>query len=374
MSLYNQYWKFVAKIISIATVVPPYKHNQDGICRFMNLAYSDIGDNERRVLKFLYNKSGIESRYSVIKDYSVEMEEWEFYPKTVGMEPFPNVEQRMEWFDRHACGLALDASLKCIAGIAAVGDITHLITISCTGISAPGLELALMHALQLPVSVSRSTVNFMGCYAAVHGLKQANDIVLAHPEAKVLMVCTELCTLHFQKTYTPEAILSPILFADGCAAVLVSADSDPNPGIQLNSFYAEVIKDSKNDMTWNISSTGFVMTLSGEVPDIFKSDIVPLKKRALQKAGLTDDDIKYWSIHPGGKRILECLAAGLGLTDEDVKYSYQILRNYGNMSSPTILFVLNEIWKEHQAEKGAHIFGAAFGPGLTMESMILTIV
>jgi len=340
----------------------------------MNIAYGGIDDKEKRALKFLYNKSGIDTRYSVIKDYSADMSEWEFYPQNADLEPFPGVEQRMDWFERHACTLSLEAATKCLEGKAAANEITHLITVSCTGMSAPGLELALMNALQLPASVDRSTVNFMGCYAAVHGLKQANDIVLAHPQAKVLVVCTELCTIHFQKTYSPESIISPILFGDGSVAVLVTADDHPGPGLHLDSFYAEVVKNSQSDMTWRISKNGFVMTLSGEVPGIFEIDIVPLKQRALQKAGLAAGDIKYWDLHPGGKRILERLQVGLQLTDEDAKYSYDILRRYGNMSSPTILFVLNEIWEANKTDKGAHIFGAAFGPGLTMESMIMTIV
>ena len=302
------------------------------------------------------------------------MDKWEFYPKSANLEPFPGIEQRMEWFGRHASNLSLQAALGCLENVLPACEVTHLITVSCTCLSSPGLELELMDALQLPASVNRSTVNFMGCYAAVHGLKLANDIVLAHPEAKVLMVCTELCTLHFQKTYSEEAIISPILFGDGCAAALITSDNNDSPGVQLGNFYAEVVKDSKNDMTWRLSSTGFVMTLSGEVPDIFKADIAPLKKNALAKAGLDETAINYWCMHPGGKRILECIGAGLGLEKNDLRYSYDILRRYGNMSSPTILFVLNEIWKEHNTDKGAHIFGAAFGPGLTMESMILTIV
>ncbi len=364
----------MSKIVSIATVVPPHPHQQNGIYNFMNIAYGDIDDKEKRALKFLYNKSGIETRYSVIKDYSADMAEWEFYPQNANLEPFPDVEKRMEWYERHACALSLQAALKCLDGKAEASDITHLITVSCTGMSAPGLELALMDALHLPAAVNRSTVNFMGCYAAVHGLKQANDIVLAHPEAKVLVVCTELCTIHFQKTYNTDSIISPVLFGDGSAAALITADDHPGPGLRLDSFYAEVVKNSQSDMTWRISPTGFVMTLSGEVPGIFETDIVPLKKRALEKAGLQATDIKYWDLHPGGKRILERLMVGLQLTDEDLEYSYRVLKNYGNMSSPTILFVLKEIWDANSTDTGAHIFGAAFGPGLTMESMIMTIV
>ncbi len=361
----------MAKIISIATEVPQYKHTQQNLMEFMEGAYS-AGEKEKRIINYLYKHSGIDTRHSVIPDFTLPVEEWEFFPKSKNLEPFPNLEHRMDWFKKHALPLCIKASKKCIDGVIDKHELTHLITVSCTGMSAPGLELQLMEELGLKSNIARTAINFMGCYAAIHGLKMANDIVNANKGAKVLIVCIELCSLHFQKIFTEDAITAPLLFADGCAAALISGDDDAHEGMLMDSFYSEVLKDAKDSMTWNISSSGFVMTLSGDVPEIFRADIAPLKERAIEKAGYTDEDIKYFCIHPGGKRILEAIGKGLKLSNEDMAYSYQILREYGNMSSATVLFVLKAMWDKLLADKGTHTFAAAFGPGLTMESLIMT--
>ena len=363
----------MAKIISISTEVPPYKHTQQLLLEFMEGAYN-AGEKEKRILSYLYKHSGIDTRYSVIPDYTLPLSEWQFFPKSRDLEPFPGLELRLQWFKKHALPLSLKAAEKCISGIISKDEITHLITVSCTGMSAPGLELELMEAMDLRPSTARTAINFMGCYAAIHGLKMANDIVTAEPASKVLVVCTELCTLHFQKTFNEDSITAPLLFADGSAAVLVCADDDPHGGIRLDSFYSEVLKDAKDSMSWNLSSNGFIMTLSADVPELFRADIGPLKERAIAKAGYKSGDIKYWCIHPGGKRILEAIGKGLSLTDEDLVTSYKILRNYGNMSSATVLFVLKDMWDNLFEGKNEHIFAAAFGPGLTMESLIMTVV
>ena len=350
----------------------PYLHKQEDILHFMERAYN-IDDAQKRVLRYLYHHSGIEKRYSVIPDYTCLMDEWAFFPRNEALEPVPSLEQRMDWFKQYALPLSLQAAEECLEGVLDTNEVTHLITVSCTGMSAPGLELELMEALQLKTSTNRTAINFMGCYAAIHGLKQANDIVNADPKAKVLLVCTELCTLHFQKTYTEDAITAPLLFGDGSAAVLVVADNTPAKGLHLKSFYSEILKDAKNSMLWNLSSDGFIMKLSADVPELFQQDIAPLKQRALAKAGLNENDIQYWCVHPGGKRILQGIAKGLSLTEDDLKASYKVLREYGNMSSPTILFVLKELWDGIQDKTGSHIFGIAFGPGLAMESVIMTL-
>jgi len=338
----------------------------------MDGAYK-AGEKERRIISYLYKHSGIDHRYSVIPDYTVPMSEWEFFPKTVDLEPFPDLEYRMLWYKKHALPLSLKAAEKCIDGVIDKDEISHLITVSCTGMSAPGLELELMEVMDLKPSTTRTAINFMGCYAAIHGLKMANDIVRANPVAKVLVVCTELCTLHFQKTFTEDTITAPLLFADGSAAVLVCADDFDLPGIALSSFYSEILKDAKDSMSWNLSSNGFVMTLDSDVPEIFRADIGPLKDRAIVKARI-NDSIKYWCIHPGGKRILEAISKGLSISETDLATSYKILKEYGNMSSATVLFVLKKMWADIIEDKGAHIFTAAFGPGLTMESVIMEIV
>ena len=362
----------MAKIISIATEVPQYKHTQQHLLEFMEGAYN-AGEKEKKILSYLYRHSGIDTRYSVIPDFTLPVTEWEFFPHSKDLEPFPDLEHRMRWFKTHALPLSLRSAEKCIENVIKKDEITHLITVSCTGMSAPGLELQLMEEMNLRADISRTAINFMGCYAAVHGLKMANDIVTANPAANVLVVCTELCSLHFQKTFTEDSITAPLLFADGSAAALVCCDNDPHPGIRLDSFYSEVLKDAKDSMSWNLSSSGFLMTLASDVPEIFRADILPLKERAISKAGYDQDAIKYFCIHPGGKRILQAIAKGLSLTDEDLAASYKILREYGNMSSATILFVLKEMWNQLMEDKGAPVFAAAFGPGLTMESIIMTV-
>ena len=363
----------MAKIISIATEVPAHIHKQEDLLEFMKGAYG-AGEKENRILSYLYKHSGIETRYSVIPDFTLPVDQWQFFPHSRDLEPFPTLEHRMKWFKMHALPLSLKSALKCIDGVVLKEDITHLITVSCTGMSAPGLELELMDAMGLKANTTRTAINFMGCYAAIHGLKMAKDMVTAQPASKVLLVCTELCSLHFQKTFSDDEITAPLLFGDGSAAVLICSDDDSRDGIRLDSFYSEVLKDAKNSMSWNLSSNGFVMTLDADVPELFKADIGPLKERAIAKAGYEQDAIKYFCIHPGGKRILEALGIGLSLTNGDQDTSYKILREYGNMSSATVLFVLKEMWDNISADKGAHIFSAAFGPGLTMESVIMTVV
>ena len=363
----------MSKIISIATAVPAYKHKQEQLLAFMEGAYN-ADEKQKRILGYLYGHSGIDTRYSVIPDFTLPVDEWAFFPRSRDLEPFPNLEHRMEWFQRNALPLSLESATRCLDGIMNKEEITHLITVSCTGMSAPGLELQLMEALGLKPDTTRTAINFMGCYAAIHGLKMANDIVTAQPSAKVLLVCTELCSLHFQKAFTEDEITAPLLFGDGSAAALIVADEDRHSGIRLQSFYSEVLKDAKDSMTWRLSSSGFVMTLSGDVPEIFRADIGSLKDHALAKAGYADDAIKYWCIHPGGKRILEAIGKGLSLTHDDMAASYGILKEYGNMSSATVLFVLQRMWAQLMADKGSPLFAAAFGPGLTMESIIMTAV
>lgn len=358
----------MSKIISIGTAVPAHRHNQDEIMIFMQRIFA-MNDVDRRKLKFLYHQSGIESRYSVIPDYSRDAHEWKFYPQTENLEPFPSLELRMNWFDKYAPPLSVDAIRKCVDGFIGMKDITHLITVSCTGMSAPGLDLRIMELLDLPRDIYRTSVNFMGCYAAIHALKMADSICKSE-NAKVIIVCTELCSLHFQREPTIDTISSSLLFGDGAAAMLITPDSDKQKGLHLDGFYSEIITKGKRDMAWELSSSGFLMTLSGYVPDLIEEDFDPLLGRALSKLGINKDKISHWCIHPGGKRILEAIRRSVQIEDMDLEACYKVLKNYGNMSSPTIIFVLQEMWKQLMATDDAQVFGAAFGPGLTMETFI----
>ena len=343
-----------------------------------------MDETENRKLRFLYNRSGIDTRYSVIRDYSRPLHEWKFYPHSENLEPFPSLEQRMTWFNKYAAPLSVDAIRDCLDGKMHDHSITHLITVSCTGMSAPGLDLQVMELMDLPKNIYRTSINFMGCYAAIHALKLADTICKTEANARVMIVCTELCTLHFQREPTQDNIASSLLFGDGSAAILVVPDEDANRGLRLDSFYSEVVPKGKKDMAWELSSTGFLMTLSGYIPELLEEDFEPLVSRALQHAAIEKQQITHWCIHPGGKRILEAIHKSLQLHNGELQPSYEILKKFGNMSSPTILFVLKDILHElsggHQRKDPivqpgspvtrSKVLAAAFGPGLTMETFV----
>ncbi len=363
----------MSKIVSISTAVPQYKHDQENILAFMQNVFA-MNDVEKRKLKFLYHQSAINTRYSVIPDYGLKANDWKFYPASENLEPFPDLELRMKWYNNAASPLSVNAIEKCIDQKINKDEITHLITVSCTGMSAPGLDLQIMEEMNLPKNTFRTSVNFMGCYAAIHALKLADVFAKENKNAKVLIVCTELCTLHFQKDNNVDNITSSLLFGDGAAAVLITHDNSVLEGLHIRDFYSEVSFKGKKDMSWQLSSRGFLMKLSGYVSELIEEDFDGLVQNALHHTCLKKEDISHWCIHPGGKKILTSIQKSINIKEELLQHSYNILKDYGNMSSPTILFVLKEIVEDLNKNKQtkANIFGAAFGPGLTMETFILS--
>jgi predicted naringenin-chalcone synthase len=357
----------LSKITAIGTALPNHRHRQEDIPGFMQNVYA-LNEAGRRKLKFLYRQSGIETRYSVIPDYSLPANAWQFYSASENLEPFPNLDIRMKWYRQYAATLSLQAVQKCVENFSVV---THLITVSCTGMSAPGLDLELMELMKLPATTFHTSVNFMGCYAAIHALKMADAFCKADKKANVLIVCTELCTLHFQKEPTVDSMTSSMLFSDGAAAVLVSGN-EAAEGLHIDHFYSTVAFKAKKDMAWELSSKGFLMTLSGYIPQLIEEDFNSLVTNALAVAGLNKDDITQWCIHPGGKKILEAVHKSLGFTNGQLQNCYDVLKDYGNMSSPTVLFVLEKILNTINPAKPEKIFGAAFGPGISMETFILS--
>ena len=359
----------MSKIISIGTAVPAHQHKQSDILKFMQNVFA-MGATDKRKLGFLYHQSGIDTRYSVIPDYSCDIDKWEFYPQTENLDPFPSLEKRMKCFNDNAALISVQAIRECIKGKLSKEGITHLITVSCTGMSAPGLDLQVMELMELDPNIYRTSVNFMGCYAAIHALKIADAICKTDINARVVIVCTELCTLHFQRESSLNSITSSLLFADGSAAVFITPDSFKNEGLHLDGFYSEVITKGKKDMSWELSSTGFLMTLSGYVPELIEEDFDSLVNKATVHAGIDKQQVNHWCVHPGGKRILDAIGHSLGFANNELSPCYEVLRRYGNMSSPTILFVLKEIMNKLKPGNKENVFGAAFGPGLTMETFV----
>lgn len=368
-------------INGIGTAVPAYWSTQQKAAEFM-ADILQLDERDSRRLMALYRQTRIERRHSVIADYIRPKEEFTFYTNSPGMEPFPTVSQRMGIYRQEAVPLALKAINDCFQSYPDFDPqtITHLVTVSCTGLYAPGPDIEIIEALGLPFSTQRLAINFMGCYGAFNGLKTANAIVRADPQARVLVVCIELCTIHFQKKMDHDNLLSNALFADGSAAVLVEAQPRSDQSFRLHSFYCDLLPEGKHAMAWHVSDFGFDMTLTAEVPTFIQQGIGQLMDRLLDRARLTLDHVGYYALHPGGRRILEVIEEQLGITAHQDRYAYDILRQYGNMSSATVLFVLKTIWNDLMSGEAdmdserPNILSCAFGPGLTLESMVLEVV
>lgn len=358
-------------ITAIGTAVPENCFPQMQIAEFMASALQMDEYNQRK-LKALYRTTKIAQRHSVLTDYGKPSSEYQFYPQSPDLEPFPTISQRMIAYQVFALPLCLKAIGNLNQDIPQKG-ITHIITVSCTGMYAPGLDIEIIAALNLDTTIQRTAINFMGCYGAFNGLKMADTICKANPEAKVLVVCVELCTLHFQKKMDEDFLLSNALFADGAAAVLIESKGQEK-SLELRSFFCDLYFEGKQDMAWKVADFGFEMTLTSYIPKLVKSGIKSLIDRLLVNSGITNKEIDLYAMHPGGKAILEAIEISLEITKDDNKYAYEILRDYGNMSSCTVLFVLNEILKNTtDSDKGNNILSCAFGPGLTLESMILRV-
>lgn len=351
----------MAYINKIGTANAPYLHKQSAIKNFALNQYN-IPENYMARIERMYDNSWIDQRYSAIGDFT-NTNGTPILLKSKTEEA--STEARMKIFFDVAPKMC-EAAVRSILTHDELNTVSHIITVSCTGIAAPGLEITLLENLDLPQNITRLGVNFMGCYAGFHALKIAKAICAEQENAQVLIVDVELCTLHFQNEFTMDNVASTLLFADGAAAALVNNDAD-NSLYKLNSFYTEVALQGKNDMAWQIGPTGFQMTLSSYIPAILGENISPLLHNAIENP----NDIKHWAIHPGGKKILQEFSKALDLSEHDLETSYDILRNYGNMSSVTIFYVLETMRKKIK-KKGENVFAAGFGPGLTIESAILS--
>lgn len=361
-------------MVAIGIANPPYKRLQSEIVEFMTLGLN-LKSAERRLLKSVYKATGIEQRYSVLSDYCKTPGEFDFFPNDVDA-PFPSTAQRMKIYKDNALNLALHAIKNCLSSLDdfTINQITHLITVSCTGMYAPGIDIEIIQHLNLNSSTKRTTINFMGCYGAFNAIKIADAICKSSPDANVLIVCIELCSIHFQKNLAIDNIISNSIFADGAASILIQASPKYKKYFILENFHNDLLPQTSKEMAWHIGDHGFDIALSSYVPNIIQTGIGNFVYNLISQHNLKLSDIDFYAIHPGGVKILEACEKALNINKEDNKYSYQILRHFGNMSSATVLFVLKAIWDDilhHDHQK--NIFSCAFGPGLTLESMMLKI-
>ena len=362
-------------ITSIGTAVPPHRFSQSVLSEFMVKAMQ-LDYEKSRMLKTIFRASGISYRHSVLDDYG-KNSDFSFYPNSENFEPFPSTERRLQEYQKHALSLSVQAAQDCFAKRSNIDlkSITHVITVSCTGMYAPGLDIELVQKLGLRTDVERTAINFMGCYAALNAIKAGNAFCDSRKEAKVLIVCSEMCSLHFQKTATEDNLLANGLFADGSAALLI--ESNPVKGqlcISPTTFHNALSFTQQQHMAWTIGNFGFEMKLSSYVPDVIRNGIKSLTSEMLNRINKKISDIKHFAIHPGGKKILEVIEEELSITKQQNQPAYHVLNSYGNMSSPTVVFVLNEIFKNlDDSDENSNILSFAFGPGLTLESILFTV-
>ncbi len=345
------------KINSFGTANPERRLSQkeivESFCRF-----SSDAEKHNEALQILFRKAGVENRFTVLtEDNQREIMQ---APNGVG------TCQRMKWYEQYAPELAWKAATDCLRKSSIMrSEVTHLITVSCTGFYAPGLEISLVSLLNLSPDISRTHIGFQGCHGAFNALKVASAFISEDPASNVLIVAIELCTLHLNFRVSEKTQVQNTLFADGAAAALCSS-RDPCL-LRLRSTHSAVIPDTAEYMGWKIGDTGFQMTLSPVLPKVIEGALPPLLDEWSSQREFSKGEIKGFAIHPGGPRILRACQRALNLTEKDLHISKEVLRTFGNMSSPTILFILNELVR---SEVSTPYLALGFGPGLSTEFLL----
>lgn len=361
-------------LLNISTAVPEFQIGKEDMTRFYLQTFKpDETNHLTKKLNLLAHKTKINTRYSCIADYKGDKNE--LYIKG---DFKPSVEKRMELYKNKVLPLAAKAIDKLMLQTTIQPhEFTHLITVSCTGLMAPGLEFMIAKQYGLE-HTEKSAVNFLGCYAGLKALKQAHYIAQSNPNACILIVSVELCTLHFYPSDVNEDIISNLLFADGAAAVIVCGNKNENVKnkvvLQIDDVSSAFIPNTAEFMKWDITSTAFRMHLSSKVVGAIKENIHDVVTNFL---GNKFSETDYWAIHPGGVKIVEAVQESLNLNESNVADSMSIMQQYGNMSSPTILFILNSIFnkiKHTEQAENKKIFSCAFGPGLNIEMVSLSSV
>lgn len=352
-------------IVSIGTANPGSGIPQMRIADFMKMAHG-LDALDARKLQFVYRQSGIQKRHSVLDDFNhADPEKFTFFPANEKLLPFPGTRARMQVFQQEALPLAKKAIQTCLVeGETYPNEITHLLLVSCTGMYAPGLEIDIIQQLGLKPSVERYAIHFMGCYAAFNAIRLADRLCDATPTAKVLIVSVELCTIHFQREFTEDNLLANAIFADGAAAALVCKSDE---GLKIKGFDSMLFPEGASDMAWSIGDVGFEMRLSKYVPELLGKGLQQIN--AYLESTFRLSSIQNFAIHPGGKQILQKVEEAFGIQAFQDRFSHAVLQEYGNMSSTTILFVL-ERWMQDSASSG-DILAMGFGPGLTLETLLV---
>lgn len=319
-----------------------------------------LSDKRQRSLAALYAQTGVRTRQTAIAEdgRSTFFEDMGDDGPSTGdrMLRYRNVAPALA---EEACGDALRRS-----GVDAA-RVTHLVTVSCTGFHAPGVDIELIHRLGMSSSVQRTMIGYMGCHGAINGLRVAAALAASEPAAVVLLCCVEVCSVHFQYRPVDGAVTANALFGDGAAACVISGEG---AGPRLRAFGSNVFPGSLDEMGWRLGDNGFVMSLSARVPGVLRDGVAAWVDAWLTEVGTSREEVGSWAIHPGGPRIVDAVREALGLSTEQVADALGVLASHGNMSSPTILFIIRRM-----LGRGVPLpmVALAFGPGLAGEGVLI---
>ena len=358
-------------VYGIGTASPSGSVSQDQAASVAR-DYRCTTDEQQRQLKALYRLTRVKKRHSVVlesTDPAAPPRQSFFPPMKDAGDRGPTTRERLERYENDAPPLAAAAARAALenAGVE-VSAVTHLITVSCTGFAAPNFDVGLIGALGLPRTVARTHVGFMGCHAALNGLRVAKAYADSMPDACVLVCAVELCSLHYQYGWNGDWLVANAIFADGAAALVGgSRRRQDSPEWELAASGASLLEASAELMAWRIGNHGFEMSLSARVPGVIERELRPWLESWLALQGLSIAQIGSWAVHPGGPRILEACAAAVGIGRADYAVSQEVLGEFGNMSSPTILFILDRM---RQRDAARPCLAIGFGPGLAVEAAL----
>ena len=358
-------------ILGLGAAVPQYRMTQIEAAELAQHVCSASGD-QARAIKILYRRAGVETRHTVLPHRTAL--DWLSADEEGGVATCvqfgPTTQERMQLYSQHACRLAVRAGAAALdASGAPASAITHLVTVSCTGFAAPGVDFALITQLGLPPSVERVQVGFMGCHGSINGLRVARALAACDPAARVLLCSVEVCSIHYQMQWDAKKFVGNSIFADGAAALVGRASCEAAPAAwRVAATGSCLLPDSSDAMSWTIGDHGFEMELSPRVPDLIKRHLRPWFDEWLARQGYGIADVGSWAVHPGGPRILSAVEESLGLDREALAVSREVLAECGNMSSPTVLFILERLMAR-RAPRPCVMLG--FGPGLMAEAALV---
>lgn len=361
-------WGMTARILSIGTALPDTRVEQSAL-RDLFAAQPGFDRKSQRLVGAAFDAAAIDTRHVVLPQLAGRAADG------LGVRDgdtllMPPTGARNDEYRRTAPALFAEASRAALAGSGYEADaVTHVVTVSCTGMFAPGPDYHLVRDLGLSPTVERYHLGFIGCAAAIPALRLAARIVSADPAAVVLVACAELCSLHWQTSPHPDQIVAASVFADGAGAAVVASGDSSHDGLDLDDFATHVTDEGEKDMAWTVGDSGFEMTLTPEVPRIIGREISAIAADVVGEL----DRVDAWAVHPGGRSILDRVENALGLDATALAPSRDVLRRHGNMSSATLLFILRDLLADAARVDGDRIAALAFGPGLTVEAAKITV-